>query len=141
MIAKKQSTLIISLIALAVFTTTQFTLAEKNTLLLTESEVLKALMKNQDVLLQNAKHCSGVGTNEHDETIGDYLSGFWAFHIHKDGSNWLEINVSKFSDTLLLAKVMIYRKNGEENWGWGVSFKLDGKANVKRDSFTCLGSG
>ncbi len=141
MIAKKQITLILSLIALALFATTQFSTADGNNSILSKADVLKALMRNNNVLLKNAKHCNGVGTNEKDRTIGDYLSGFWAFHTNKNGNNWLDINVSKSSDTLFLAKVMIYRKNGEENWGWGVSFKLDSKAKVQRDSFTCLGSG
>ncbi len=141
MTTKKQTTIIISLMAIGLFGAMQPSMAGKKAPLLSDAIILKALMKNQGVLLKNAKYCNGVTISENDHTIGDYLSGFWAFHANKDGNNWLDINVSKSSDAFFLAKVMIYRKSAEDNWGWGVSFKLDKKANVKRSSFTCLGSG
>lgn len=120
---------------------TQFTIADKTISVLSEKDILTALMKNLDVLLKNAAHCDGMGTDENDRTIGDYLSGFWSFHTSKKGKNWLDINTTKSAKGLYLAKVMIYRKDGEENWGWGVSFELDGNKKVKRDSFTCVGAG
>ncbi|VAW97127.1 hypothetical protein MNBD_GAMMA23-1274 [hydrothermal vent metagenome] len=137
----KKITITLSLIVFTLLAAIQPSVAGKNDSLLSETAALKALMKNQDVLLKDSKYCSGAGTSESDRTIGDYLSGFWVFHTNKDGRNWLDIQVSKTADNMRLAKVMIYRKNGEENWGWGVSFKLDNKANVLRDSFSFLGGG
>ena len=125
----------------ALLVATQAVVANKSTPGLSEKEVLKALMKNLDVRLKDAAHCKGVGTDEHDRTIGDYLSGFLAFHANMQGKNWLDISATKSDQGTYLAKVMIYRKDGEENWGWGVSFMLDSSKKVKRNSFTCLGSG
>ena len=97
-------------------------------------------MKNTDVKLSNGAHCQGVGIEQTDQTIGDYLSGFWAFHADTKGQNWLDISTSPTGKGYL-AKVMIYRKDGEENWGWGVSFEVDASGKVNRKSFTCLGGG
>jgi len=108
---------------------------------LSEKTILAILMANLDIPLKNAAHCDGVGIDEHDRTIGDYLSGFWSFHTNKKSKNWLEINATKSAKNLYLAKLMIYQKNEGESWGWGVSFELDSNKKVNRNSFTCLGAG
>lgn len=123
------------------FVATQISFADKTAPALSEKTILAVLMENLDVPLKNAAHCDGVGIDEHDRTIGDYLSGFWSFHTNKQSKNWLEINVTKSVKNLYLAKVMIYQKNAEESWGWGVSFELDSHKKIRRDSFTCLGAG
>lgn len=107
----------------------------------TNKVVLGALLKNLDVELSKSAHCNGVGVEQFDRTIGDYLSGFWAFHADTKGKNWLDISTTANSKGGYLAKVMIYRKDGEENWGWGVSFELNSSEKVDRKSFTCLGGG
>lgn len=106
-----------------------------------QKDVLGALMKNLDVQLKDAAHCKSVGVEQTDRTIGDYLSGFWAFHTSTTGKNWLDINTTNTGKGRYLVKVMIYRKDAEENWGWGVSFELDNSRKVNRGSFTCLGGG
>ena len=106
-----------------------------------QKEVLGALMKNLEIKLNDAKHCEGVGVEQTDRTVGDYLSGFWAFHANETGKNWLDISTTSTGKGRYLAKVMIYRKDGEENWGWGVSFELDSSNKVNRGSFGCLGAG
>ena len=108
---------------------------------ITDKQILSAMTKNFDVLLKDAAHCDGAGTSEDDKTIGDYFSGFWSFHTSRKGKNWLEIKTIKKSSGLYLSRVMIYRKDGEENWGWGVSFNIDSSLHVKRNSFTCVGAG
>lgn len=116
--------------------------AEKDpTFSLSDKEVLKALTSNLDVKLADSAHCQGVGVDEHDETIGDYLSGFWAFHTVRQGSNWIEVSTRVKSPGRQIASIMIYREEGEENWGWGVSFVIDSEQAVDRSSFTCLGAG
>jgi len=119
----------------------QFSFADKTSAPLNGKEILSALFTSQDVLLKDAAHCDGVGTDEKDRTIGDYLSGFWAFHASQKGKNWLEITSTPADNGTYLAKVMIYRKDGEENWGWGVSFRIGKDRKVIRNSFTCLGAG
>jgi len=141
MIIKNSYLLIASLFVLTCLLIVQNSIAGKEESSLGKKDILKALFKNQDVLLKKSSHCNGVGTDEGDLTIGDYLSGFWAFHNNKKGQNWIEVEVTKSSNSIYLAKVLLYRKNKEENWGWGVSFELDSKTKVRRNSFTCIGSG
>ena len=139
----KKIAILITLATLAVvLVITQPGLANSPSTAPSQKEILGALMKNLDVKLEDAAHCNGVGVEPTDRTLGDYLSGFWAFHANTTGKNWLEISATR-SDKKdrYLAKVMIYRKDGEENWGWGVSFELDSSMKVHRNSFTCLGGG
>lgn len=108
---------------------------------LSDKDVLKVLMGNLDVKLSDSAHCEGVGIDEHDQTIGDYLSGFWSFHTARQGNNWIEVATTEESPGHQRARVMIYREHGEENWGWGVSFVIDNEQTVDRTSFVCLGAG
>lgn len=126
---------------LALVLISRFSIADKAAAAPSEKEILNALFNNLDVPLKNGMHCDNVGIEATDRTIGDYLSGFWRFHTSKEGKNWLDVSAQIFAQDIYLAKVMIYRKDGEENWGWGVSFKLGKNKNVLRDSFTCLGAG
>ena len=106
-----------------------------------QKQILGALVKNLNVELKDATHCNGVGVEQTDQTIGDYLSGFWTYHTSTSGKNWLDISASRIDKGHYLANLMIYRKAGEENWGWGVSFEMDDSYKVNRSSFTCLGAG
>lgn len=106
-----------------------------------DKDILVALFENLDVKLSDAAYCTGAGTDYDDVTIGDYLSGFWVYHTNETGQNRLDISYSIISHDTYLAKVMIYRKHGEENWGWGVSFEINEAFKVTRNSFTCLGAG
>jgi len=128
-------------VSIIIVSALKISLADKPLLVLDNKSILKLLIKNDDVLLKDAAHCNGVGTDETDKTIGDYISGFWVMHSEKQGQNWLEIKLDNISQDKRLAKVLIYRKNGEENWGWGVSFEINKTNNINRSSFTCLGSG
>ncbi len=130
-----------SLIAVLIFSTQYVGAEKKATSPMSEKDILKALMSNLDVKLADAAHCEGVGTDEHDQTIGDYLSGFWSFHTARQGSNWIAVSAAEESAGRQLASVVIYRAQGEENWGWGVSFVIDNEQAVDRSSFTCLGAG
>lgn len=106
-----------------------------------DKDILLALFKNLDVKLSDASYCTSAGTGYADKTIGDYLGGFWVYHSNENGHNWLDISYSKTRHDTYLAKVMIYRKDGEENWGWGVTYELSELAKVDRNTFTCVGSG
>jgi len=138
---KNKKFTILFLFLAVLIATLQFSFAGKSNTPLSEKEILSALLASQDVLLKDAAHCKGVGTNENDRSIGEYLSGFWAFHANQKGKNWLDITSKPSDKGTYLAKVMIYRKDGEENWGWGVSFKIGKNGKALRDSFTCLGAG
>ncbi|VAW59338.1 hypothetical protein MNBD_GAMMA08-2902 [hydrothermal vent metagenome] len=116
-------------------------LADESPVAISKKEVLSALIKNADVLLKDGAYCDNVGTTEDDLSIGDYISGFWAFQATTKGKNWIEVTTSKLTEHVYLAKVTILRNHGEEEWGWGVSFKIDDNKNVNRHSFTCTGGG
>jgi len=129
---------------IAVFVSHAF--ANELSVTITKKDIVSALFKNSDVLLKNGAYCNDVGTTKSDQTIGDYMSGFWTYHATQTGKNWIEVTTQKLSSKksttgMYLAKVTIFRKNGEENWGWGISFKIDNNKKVKRDSFTCTGGG
>ncbi|HED33920.1 MAG TPA: hypothetical protein ENJ08_06840 [Gammaproteobacteria bacterium] len=114
--------------------------------IITKKDIVSALFRNSDVLLKNGAYCDNVGTTKNDQTIGDYMAGFWTYHATKTGKNWIEVTTQKLSSEksttgMYLAKITIFRKDGEENWGWGVSFKIDNNKKVRRDSFTCTGGG
>ena len=112
----------------------------------TNKEVLRALFDNLDVGLATDSSCSGVGTQPSDANIGDYISGFLAELNSDKGKNWLEI-VSKHApaagaDPVWHCDVVIRHVDGEDRWGWGVSFLMNARDHsVIRNSFRCTGSG
>jgi hypothetical protein len=109
-------------------------------------EVLRYLMRNLDVPLTVHSSCSGVGTTADDLTIGDYLSGFWAEHAQKSGQNWLDVTAvaatTPDGKAAWEARVMLRRKNAEDEMGWGTGFLITAAdRTVVRQSFRCLGGG
>lgn len=109
-------------------------------------EVLRHLMRNLDLPLTVNSSCSGVGTTADDQTIGDYVSGFWAEHAKKDGQNWLDVTAvsAKTADgkPAWECRVMLRRKDAEDVMGWGVGFLITAADRVVvRQSFRCLGGG
>lgn len=110
---------------------------------LPEKEILYILMQNYDVPLSVDSSCKNVGTDRQDKTIGEFISGFWAYHVETASKNWIKVQSRPLERKRCEAKVEIYGENGEEViGGWGVSFIIK-NANHKADrtSFKCLGSG
>jgi hypothetical protein len=112
----------------------------------TSKEVVKVLLVNHDVPLSVDSSCSGVGTDPSDATIGEYLSGFLAEQSSQDGKNWLDVSVNpelaQGTTPQWKCSVVIRHVQGEDRWGWGVSFLMgakDHKALAK--SFRCTGAG
>ncbi len=134
---------VISVITLAfIVTLLEPRVANSSNDTLSEKKIISLLLKNLDVKLSDSHFCENTGTDFSDKTLADYLAGFWGYHTQKSGENWIEVNAKSISKSDYLAKLMIYRKKGEENWGWGLSFKINKQnLSVNRNSFTCLGSG
>lgn len=110
---------------------------------LPEKEILYILMQNHDVPLSVDSSCKNVGTEIEDKTIGEFISGFWAYHVETTSKNWIKVQSRSLDRRRCEAMVKIYGENGEEViGGWGVSFIIN-NANHKADrtSFKCLGSG
>lgn len=110
---------------------------------LPEKEILYILMKNHDVPLSVDPSCKNVGTEREDKTIGEFISGFWAYHVESTGKNWIKVQSRSLDRKRCEATVKIYGENGDDViGGWGVSFIIN-SANHKADrtSFKCLGSG
>lgn len=110
---------------------------------LSEKEILYILMQSHDVPLSVDSSCKNVGTDKKDKTIGEFISGFWAYHVETTSKNWIQVQSRSLDRKRCEASVKIYGENGEDViGGWGVSFifnKADHKAD--RKSFKCLGSG
>jgi len=112
----------------------------------TRKEVLRALLASQDVSLSIDSSCSGVGTDPADSNIGDYISGFLAEQNDTKGKNWLDITAKRSSvpgvGSFWTCDVVIRHVDGEDRWGWGVSFQMRPKDHsVVKGSFRCTGSG
>jgi hypothetical protein len=112
----------------------------------TKKEMVRALLASQDVSLSTDSSCSGVGTNPADANLGDYLSGFLAEQNSDKGKNWLDIqskpSSSPASGPAWDCDVVIRHVDGEDRWGWGVSFQMKAKDHsIVKTSFRCTGSG
>ena len=112
----------------------------------TRKEILRALFSNQDVSLSTDSSCSGVGTEPADANIGDYISGFLAEQNSDKGKNWLEVAAKRAPvpgvEPLWNCDVVIRHEDGEDRWGWGVSFQMKAKDHsTLKTSFRCTGSG
>jgi hypothetical protein len=109
-------------------------------------EILRAVLANQDVSLTVDSSCSGVGTDSTDTNIGDYISGFLAEQKNGQGKNWLDVSVHAAppagTEPMWQCAVVIRHVDGEDRWGWGVSFLMKaGDHAVVRSSLRCTGSG
>lgn len=113
----------------------------------TRKQVLRALLDNLDVSLSTDSSCAGVGTEPADANIGDYISGFLAEQNNDKGKNWLEVVTKRASpvqgtDLAWQCNVVIRHIDGDDRWGWGVSFLMKGRDHsVVKTSFRCTGSG
>jgi len=111
----------------------------------TRKEVIRALLSVHDVSLSNDSSCTNVGTNPSDTNIGDYISGFLAEQTDK-GQNWLDIRTKRASaaasELAWDCDFVIRHVDGDDRWGWGVSFQMRAKDHtVVKTSIRCKGSG
>lgn len=111
----------------------------------TRKEVIRALLSVHDVSLSTDSSCTNVGTNPSDTNIGDYISGFLAEQTDK-GQNWLDIRTKRASaaasELAWDCDFVIRHVDGDDRWGWGVSFQMRAKDHtVVKTSIRCTGSG
>ena len=109
----------------------------------TKKQVVEALLASRSVPLSVDPSCSGVGVDPSDSTIGEYLSGFLAEQT-PDGENWLDISVEPSQDGAAVWKcnVVVRHVNGDDRWGWGVSFLIGAKDHAPIEgSYRCTGGG
>jgi hypothetical protein len=112
----------------------------------THKEVLRALLRIQDVGLAGIPSCSGAGTEPTDVNIGDYISGFMAEQDSSTGGNSIEVS-AKDEETAdhehaWRGAVVIRHLDGDDRWGWGVSFLMrPTDHSVIRESVQCTGAG
>lgn len=107
----------------------------------TERDILSALIKNNDVLLTDAKHCKDAGAFGDEKTIGEYFSGFWAYHTEKKGKQWIDIRTRELKNEHLFILIQVMVTSGDDVLSQGVSFEMDSNKKVLRDTFACAGSG
>lgn len=109
-------------------------------------EVIRLLLTLRDVPLSIHKSCATAGTSLSDADIGDYVSG-WLAELNKGpGANWIEASAAPATSPDKEAgwncTVMFRHVNGEDRWGWGISFFVrQADRRVVEDSVRCLGAG
>jgi len=109
-------------------------------------EVIRLLLTLRDVPLGVHNSCSTAGTGLSDVNIGDYMSGWLAEFNKGPGANWIE---TSSAPAMLPDKkagwkciVMFRHVNGDDRWGWGVSFFVkQSDRQAVQDSVQCLGGG
>ena len=111
----------------------------------TRKEVIRGLLALQDVSLSADSSCTNVGTNPSDTNIGDYISGFLAEQNDK-GKNWLDVHTKRGSvagsEPVWDCDLVIRHVDGDDRWGWGVSFQMRAKDHsLVKSSVRCTGSG
>lgn len=109
-------------------------------------EVVRLLLRLRDVPLRVHESCATAGTGRSDVDLGDYISG-WLVEL-KQGTalNWIEASATP---AVIAEKqpgwrcvVMFRHVNGDDRWGWGVSFLVRGSDRQPlQGSVRCLGGG
>jgi hypothetical protein len=112
----------------------------------TQKQVLRALLQIQDVGLANIPSCAGVGTEQTDVNIGDYISGFLAEQGSSKGGNSIDVSTKEEQEAnqerAWRSQVMIRHLDGDDRWGWGVSFLMRATDHtVVKESVQCVGAG
>lgn len=104
-------------------------------------EILRLLLSLRDVPLRSDPSCATAGTNTSDVDIGDYVSGWLAELKQGPGSNWIEAS-AKAEQRGWRCIVMFRHVDGEDRWGWGVSFLVrESDRKPVPGSLRCLGAG
>ena len=109
-------------------------------------EIVRLLLSLRDVPLQSHDSCAGAGTTLRDKDLGDYLSG-WLSEIQRhSGENWVDTSVKSGMTAQgqpgWLCVVMFRHLDGDDRWGWGVSFFVRGSdRRPVQNSLRCLGAG
>lgn len=109
-------------------------------------EVVRLLMTLRDVPLKVNETCATAGTSPSDTDIGDYVSGWMVELKHGAGSNWIDAKATPAAGDDKQpgwnCVVMFRHVDGDDRWGWGVSFHV--RASDRKpvqESIRCLGGG
>ena len=99
------------------------------------------LLSQRDVPLRSDASCATAGTSDTDTDIGDYVSGWLAELKEGQGRNWIESS-SKPEGSGWRCVVMFRHLDGDDRWGWGVSFLVNqADRRVVPGSLRCVGAG
>ena len=111
----------------------------------TSKQILRLLMSLQDVPLSSDESCKEAGTKLTDRDLGDYMSGWLANLKRGKGSNWISADAKPMTvDDAPGWKclVMFHHVDGEDRWGWGVSFQVRSRDRKPvKGSVRCEGAG
>lgn len=106
------------------------------------------IMQHHDLSLKDLDPaCKNEASHFEDQTLGQYLAGFWEYHIGSEGSNFMEIHATEGRDPGCKEKYWkIYFMIGGmvegDPWNWGFSFiVLDRDWVVQENSFRCWNGG
>jgi hypothetical protein len=113
----------------------------------TPREILRALLSIRDMPLSADSSCATAGTSPDDMDLGDYVSGWLAELKEGPGKNWIETsagsNQNPGTGVAAWQSAVVFRHvDGDDRWGWGVSFLLDATHHqVIPGSVRCTGAG
>lgn len=110
-------------------------------------EIVRTLLRVQETALRSHSSCATAGTSMADVDLGDYVSGWLVELKQGPGANWIEtaaVNepIAGESQEGWRCTVTFRHVDGDDRWGWGVSFLLRANDRSLVDgSIRCLGAG
>ena len=113
----------------------------------TPKEAIRLLMSLRDLPLKALPTCKSAGTSPDDKDLGDYVSGWMSELKSGKGSNWIDTSTQEEEipaehDRGWRCTIYFRHVDGEDRWGWGVSFVVRGADRTPiLDSVRCLGAG
>ena len=113
----------------------------------TSKEAVRLLLSLRDFPLKAQPTCATAGTGRSDTDMGDYISGWMSELKEGKGSNWIDVStkeedIPKEHDRGWRCTIYFRHVDGDDRWGWGVSFVVRGADRTPiLESVQCLGAG
>ena len=109
-------------------------------------EIVRLLLSLRDIPLRVHESCAAAGTGTSDVDLGDFVSGWLTELKSGTGANWIEAsakpeNLKGDPQPGWKCVVMFRHVNGDDRWGWGVSFSVRASRQPLQNSIRCLGAG
>jgi len=109
-----------------------------------DKEIIYMVMQLHEVPLVVHPSCEGMGMDFDDTTIGQFMSGFWAYQSESAGVLDINVETAETTDGIerWTAKVMIEGIVEETPYSAGISFDIrKSDKEVEVESVRCLGAG
>ena len=94
-----------------------------------DGPAMRALFRLSALKLKDIPSCRGVGLTAADRTLGDFLGSILSQFVSLKSDNPI-LQVHSLERTRadhLTLEITFHKKDGEEEWRWGVAFMLNQK--------------